>query len=378
MRLLAKAYGARWVRKTGHRSPMDTPRDNQDRFMKLMLSRPRMVRDLLALLPAEWTAAVDAASLRELPTEFIGERGDKRIADLCWLAGGADGLGEHGGEREPPGGGPVIVLIENQSAPDRRMPARAMTRTGLLYESLGASARGPDRLFPPALVIVVYTGDRPWRMPHDLTGLVRVPAGHPFSGLAGPRYARLDLRDPAAQYPKRGNRMAALARLVFAESPFDAIHVLKEVGEWLDFGDEDEQRLYRCYVNWFYAITPKLRPPDWDPEREREVEEIMREVTALEKNTNRWLEGHRRDAFAEGQREGRADGRREGHADGQREALVRLAARRFGVDIGRRLEARLRSVKDPSRLDRVGDLIVDSETGEQLLGGLDGVGINSS
>ena len=148
--------------------------------------------------------------------------------------------------------------------------------------------------------------------------------------------------------------MAALARLVFAESPFDAIHVLKEVGEWLDFGDEDEQRLYRCYVNWFYAITPKLRPPDWDPEREREVEEIMREVTALEKNTNRWLEGHRRDAFAEGQREGRADGRREGHADGQREALVRLAARRFGVDIGRRLEARLRSVKDPSRLDRVG------------------------
>ena len=85
MRLLAKAYGARWVRKTGHRSPMDTPRDNQDRFMKLMLSRPRMVRDLLALLPAEWTAAVDATSLRELPTEFIGERGDKRIADLCWL-----------------------------------------------------------------------------------------------------------------------------------------------------------------------------------------------------------------------------------------------------------------------------------------------------
>ena len=54
---------------------MDTPRDNQDRFMKLMLSRPRTVRDLLALLPAEWTAVVDAASLRELPTEFIGERG---------------------------------------------------------------------------------------------------------------------------------------------------------------------------------------------------------------------------------------------------------------------------------------------------------------
>ena len=143
-------------------------------------------------------------------------------------------------------------------------------------------------------------------MPHDLTGLVRVPPARPFSGLAGPRYARLDLRDVAAQYPGQGNRMAALARLVFAESPFDAIHLLKEVGEWLDFGDEDEERLYRCYVNWFYAITPTFRPRDRDPEREREVEELMREVSALEKNTERWLEGHRRDAFAAGRREGLA------------------------------------------------------------------------
>ena len=51
-----------------------------------------------------------------------------------------------------------------------------------------------------------------------------------FSGLAGPRYARLDLRDPASQYPRRGNRMAAVARLMFAESPFHAIHVLEERG----------------------------------------------------------------------------------------------------------------------------------------------------
>ena len=31
---------------------MATPRDNQDRFMKLMVRCPRMVRVLLALLPA--------------------------------------------------------------------------------------------------------------------------------------------------------------------------------------------------------------------------------------------------------------------------------------------------------------------------------------
>ena len=143
--------------------------------MKRMLGLPRMVRDLLALLPAEWTAAVDASVLRELPTELIGARGDKRTADLCWLAGGDD---------------PAIVLIENQSAPDPRMPARTTARTGLLYESLGAAARGPDGKFPPLLIVVVYTGKRPWRAPDDLGGMVRMPAGHPLSVPAGPRHAR--------------------------------------------------------------------------------------------------------------------------------------------------------------------------------------------
>ena len=52
--------------------------------------------------------------------------------------------------------------------------------------------------------------------------------------------------------------------------------------------------------------------------------------------------------------------------------------RRFGADTGRRLAARLRAVEDPGRLDRVGDLVVDSETGEQLLGAIKRAGLNSS
>ena len=333
---------------------MDTPRDNQDRFMKLMLRCPRMVRDLLALLPAEWTAAVDAASLRELPTEFIGERGDKRVADLCWLA---------------EGGEPAIILIENQSTPDRRMPVRATTRVGLLYESLGAAARRSDGRFPPLLIVVVYTGDRPWRAPDDLSGVVHVPASHPLSVPVGPRYARLELRDPAAQYPEQGNRMAALARLVFAGSYVDAIRLLGEVRGWLDFGDEDEARLYQCYLDWFHATAPEFRPPDWNPERERKLEELMAEQSILQRNNERWLKRHRQELLAEARREGIAH---------ERALLVRQAARRFDADTGRRLEARLRTVEDPEHLERVGVLIVDCETGEQLLGGIDGAGMNSS
>ena len=325
--------------------------------------------------------------LRELPTEFIGARGDKGVADLCWLASGGGGVEEPGGGRkdpegerggpggfEGPGGDPVIVLIENQSAPDRRMPARATTRTGLLYESLGAAARGPNGKFPPLLIVVVYTGDRPWRVPDDLTGLVRVPAGHPLSVPPGSRYARLDLRDPAAQYPEQGNRMAALARLVFAESAFDAARLLGEIQGWLDFEDEDDERLYQCYRDWFYATERRFRPRDWNPGRERKLEDLMAEQSILERNTDRWLERRRQEWMAEGRREAIVEGR----AEGWREALVRLAARRFGTDTGRRLEARLRAVEDSDRLDRVGDLIVDSKTGEQLLGGIGRADVNSA
>ncbi len=89
----------------------------------------------------------------------------------------------------------------------------------------------------------------------------------------------------------------------------------------------------------------------------------MAEVSVLERNTKRWLKRYRRELLAEGRREALAR---------QRALLVRPAARRFGADTGRRLEALLGAVEDSDRLERVGDLIVDSETAEQLLGGLDG------
>ena len=52
--------------------------------------------------------------------------------------------------------------------------------------------------------------------------------------------------------------------------------------------------------------------------------------------------------------------------------LARQAARRFGAGFGRRLGAALREVSDPVELGRIGDLIVDCATGEELLASLNG------
>ena len=81
----------------------------------------------------------------------------------------------------------------------------------------------------------------------------------------------------------------------------------------------------------------------------------MRETSVLERNTERWMKRYRQQMLAEG------------IADGRRTLLVRLAARRFGDDTGQRLRERLSTIEDLRLFDQVGDLIVDCETGEDLL-----------
>ena len=152
--------------------------------------------------------------------------------------------------------------------------------------------------------------------------------------------------------------MAALARLTFAESAFGVNLLLDALREWLEFEDEDEVRLYQCYLDWIYAIEPRLRPSGWDPDRDRKMEEMMEELSVFQKNTNRVLERHGREKLTH--------------------VFVRQASRRFGADTGRRLGARLAAVDDPGLLDRLGDLIVDCETGEQLLASIDGADARSN
>ena len=152
--------------------------------------------------------------------------------------------------------------------------------------------------------------------------------------------------------------MAVLAGLNFAESVFGVDRLFTDLCGWLDFEDEDETRLYQCYLDWLYAIEPRLRPRGWDPDRDRNLEELMAEQSILARNTDRWLERYGRELLAE--------------------RLMRRAARRFGPDTGQRLRSRLDNIDDPGLLDRVGDLIVDCETGDQLLGGIDGAATHPS
>lgn len=325
---------------------MNAPRDIKDRIAKRLLRHPRMVRDLLGLVPTEWLTDVRLESLRELPAEYISARGHRRVGDLLWLADR-----DHGRR--------LLLMVEHQSARGRRMAARMTNQTGMLYESLGAALRVEGR-FPPLLAVVVYAGAEPWNEALDLMDTVEASA---VPGIFGPSYRLLDLGRIASDDPKQWNRFDLLARLTWADSVAEAAQLLIDARGWLDLVDEAEQDLFRDYANWLYALEPDGFPSDWDPRERKGMEELMSQLSPLQINYQRKIARLREQHLAEGRAEGTAH---------ERAMLARQAARRFGAGFGRRLGAALGEVSDPIELDRIGDLIADCATGEELLDGLNG------
>ena len=332
--------------RTRYGACMSAPRDIKDRIAKRLLRHPRMVRDMLAFVPAEWLADVRLDSLRELPAEFVSARGHRRVGDLLMLADRDDGRR-------------LLLMVEHQSDPGRRMAARMTTQTGMLYESLGGALRIDGR-FPALLALVVYAGADPWNEAVDLMDAVEASA---VPGVFGASYRLLDLGRIASHDSEQRNRFHLLARLTWADSVGEAGRLLMDARGWLDLADEEEQELFRDYVGWLYALEPDAFAPDWDPRERKSMEELMGQLSPLQINTARLREQH----LAEGVLRGRAEGTAH-----ERAMLARQAARRFGAGFGRRLGAALREVSDPVELDRIGDLIVDCATGEELLDGLNG------
>ena len=260
------------------------------------------------------------------------------------------------------------------------MAARMMTQTGMLYESLTPRVRDAAGRLPPLLAVVVYTGDGEWQAATDLAELVGDGAAGAGTGvmaeLAGRRYVVLDSRRLAREHPPERNRMTVFVRLTFFASAFEAWEVLAGAREWLDLADEEERSLYQGYVDWLGALAPEHRSEDWDPEKTRRVEELMEEMTAFQRNTERAIERYRREGMElekarSAERERSLLAEQQSLLTRERSLLARQASRRFGAAVGRRLGAWLAEVSDPAVLDKVGDLIVDCATGEELLDGID-------
>ncbi len=66
-------------------------------------------------------------------------------------------------------------------------------------------------------------------------------------------------------------------------------------------------------------------------------------------------------------REGLAEGIRQGRAEGHVTLVCRQARLKFGAGTAERLSRLLKGVSDPERIGRIGDRIIECETGTELL-----------
>ncbi len=115
-----------------------------------------------------------------------------------------------------------------------------------------------------------------------------------------------------------------------------------------------------------------------------ETGELEEMGSLLAKRMDQAVDESRARGWAEGKElglsEGKAEGRELGLSEGkelglerQRAILLRQAARKFGAGTATRLEALLAAIDDPDRLAVLGDHVIDSDDGEELLSQATGV-----
>lgn len=326
---------------------MDTTQA-KDKICKRLFRHRRLVEDLLRThVPGRWVRQVDFRTLRPMPTEFVSRTGDRRFGDVLWLARLRDGR-------------QVMVTIEIQSNVDSDMAARMAAYVGMVYESLTPAARGTNDRYPAIFPLVVHTGTAEWNAADNLRDVAdAIPglAGH----IAGRRYMRLDLGLPPRD-DLRNDRLSVLAHLTGGRSLSDMVRVLSKAAQWLPRdGDAEDQSLFRAYSDWVKALLPGLNMPVPEPDTDVILDwrDLMDGLTELEARAREWPQ------------EWLQQGREEGREEGQLALLSRQTSHRFGVATAQALVAELTG-SDHVRLEAVADLIVDCETGTELLDRING------
>ena len=125
----------------------------EDEISRVAFAEPDMVRYLLALLPADVVEGLDTRRLRRFPAEQIGRGARRRMADMTWAVGAPT--------PEDPDA-EVLLVVEFQAAPHRHMALRMDAYVALLRQEMADDLPAGTGL-PPALPVLVYTGDRPWQ-----------------------------------------------------------------------------------------------------------------------------------------------------------------------------------------------------------------------
>lgn len=316
-----------------------------DPIYKRLFSFPRMVADLLrAVGHLGWISDVDFGTLEKVSAEYVGERWQQRRGDTVWRVR-FRGTWLY-----------LLLLLEFQSEKDPRMPLRNLEYTALLYGDLDrAGELGPAGRWPPVLPLVLYNGETPWADTLEMRDMFGpVPeALAPFQ--PSQRSLVVDERRVVPDDLPRRNLMRGVVGFEQSRTPDDLARTARVLDRWLRYPDDGDLGL--AFRDWMEAAVARM-----EPDGRVNLGGTLKEATmTLAERMEEWSEERRREGIAQGRQEG------------QRTVLRRLAAKRFGVAVGDRLDAMLGNTGDWERLAAVSDLIVTADAGEDLIDAAEGI-----
>ena len=339
-----------------------------------------MVADLVRLLDVDWldALALDLDHMERLASEHVLDNLRTRREDMPWLARYKEGTGW------PPGAG-VVFQFEFQARPDPDMLERMAEYWALQRRQLRRSrkALGPNGEPPPIVPVVVHTGRGRWTPPCSTAP----PEGsnEPPAGAGHFEYQLVDVKDYVGDDAADGN----LCRATFALDAASAESASVALGRAAELlGEAADEALWRSFELWGRGLLGRPLA-----KRLPSLANLMEEPLMLAQTLQEWEERNiqrgREEGIGIGMRRGVERGREEGMRRGvkrgreegvdigmrrgreeERRLLCGLAARRFGDTTAGALQSLLGSLCDEAGLKAAGALIVDSETGAELLNGM--------
>ena len=341
---------------------------DHDAAHKYVYMLAAVVADLLRLVVPEWVDDLDLATLEDVSAEYLDEDHRKRLGDMVWKVRFRDGELANG---EKPY---VLVLVEFQSGVDRDMAGRIREYTGMLLDRLirnDVVAR--EGGLPRVLAVVVYNGRERWTAIGEEAHLAPVPSARAERDLAllQPQlYRRIDENSRSEHdWPER-NLVAATIRLQCSASPGELLPRL--LAEARRFAGAERRPFRQALHAWAKALWADRTgaetgfPSFEELEQEKEIEmTTMLHARWDRHEANVRAEGVEQ-GLAQGREQGLAQGREQGLADG-RARLRRQATLKFGIGTAERLSTGLARLASREALDRVGEWIIQCESGEELL-----------
>ena len=234
------------------------------------------------------------------------------------------------------------------------MPVRILYYVAIAYHGLvAAKARrrktAPGGLLPPTLAVTIYNGRERWTAPDEVLDLIEPTQGWLASRQPRQRHEILDLRALAAQGPTEGSVVSWLASMELDSSAANITRVVREV--LAEYPGAEHARLREAFREWILGAAETWGIEEEVLERVRSLKEAGMIYAGVEELKER---AHR-------------EGLGQGCAEGRATMVCRQARLKFGAMTAERLSELLEEVSDPERIARIGDRIIECETGEELL-----------